>query len=296
MFPSNPRIPFRLSIDRAPLPAPGGRPLIVHVVANVEHWPFDRPMPRALFSAPHGKIPWPDLGNFAWVEYGLRCGVPRLVRVISEKGIPASATLNSSVIDVYPRVAELVVEAGWEIIGHAVYQRSLLLEEDEVKVINDSMSQLERFLGKKPRGWLGPGFGESVNTPEHLKAAGLDHIYDWALDDLPAWMYTKNGPLIAMPYALEVNDVMTFALEKHSGPEFYRRCCDVVEVLEAELNHQPRVMTIGLHPHIIGVPHRLKYLSMMLDMLKARKDTIFMTGSQIADWFREHSKPDVPGN
>lgn len=289
---SNPRIPFRLSIDRPRIPAPDGRPLIIHVVANLEHWPFDQPMPRALFSAPHGKTPWPDLGNFAWVEYGLRCGVPRLHRVLKEKGIRASTTLNASVIDIYPRVAELAVDAGWEIIGHAVYQRSLLLENDEIAVINESMSRLERFLGKKPRGWLGPGFGESVDTPEHLKAAGLDHIYDWAVDDLPAWMETRNGPLLAMPYALEINDVMTFALEKHSGKEFYERCCDVVEVLEPELQSQPRVMTIGLHPHIIGVPHRLKYLSMTLDMLKQRRDTVFMTGSEIADWYSSHCKSE----
>ena len=292
MHASNPRIPFLLSIDRPPLPPPQGRPLIVHVVANLEHWPFDQPMPRALFSAPHGKSPWPDLGNFAWVEYGLRCGVPRLHRVLTEKGIRASTTLNASVIDVYPRVAELALEAGWEIIGHAIHQRSLLLEEDEVRVIRESMQRLEQFTGSKPRGWLGPGFGESVHTPAHLKAAGIDPIYDWAVDDLPSWMATKNGPLLAMPYALEVNDVMTYALEKHAGNELYQRCCDVVEVLEPELERQPRVMTIGLHPHIMGVAHRLKYLAMTLDMLKQRDDVIFMTGSEIADWYSGHCPPD----
>jgi hypothetical protein len=44
-------------------------------------------------------------------------------------------------------------------------------------------------------------------------------------------------------------------------------------------------MALGLHPHLIGVPHRIGYLERMIDDLLGRDDTIFMTGSQIADWF-----------
>lgn len=292
---SNPRVPFRLSSDIPKLSPPQGRHLLVHVVVNLEHWPFDEPMPRSLFAHPHGKTPWPDLGNFGWVEYGLRCGFPRLTRVLRERQFPMSATLNTSVIDVYPRVAEVALEAGWEIIGHALQQRSLLLEKNEVEVISATVERLERFTGKKPRGWLTPGIGESVDTPDHLKAGGLEHLYDWMLDDLPDWMQTKHGPLLAMPYTLELNDVMAYAIEKQSGPELYQRIRDTVESLAPELETQPRVLTIALHPHIIGVPHRLRYLTMALDMLARRSDTLFMTGSQIADWYvgesARHSAP-----
>jgi len=265
--PSNPRIPFRLATDMPALTPPHGRPLMVHVVVNLEHWPFEESMPRGLFVAPHGKTPWPDLGNFGWVEYGLRCGFPRLARILADKAIPVSATMNTNVIEVYPRVAEAALRAGWEIIGHALQQRSLLLEQNELEVIEQSAARLKRFTGIQPRGWLTPGIGESTDTPDHLKAAGFDHIYDWMVDDLPDWMQTRHGPLLAMPYTLELNDVMIFALEKQSGAEIYQRICDTVEILEPELKAQPRVLTIGLHPHIIGVPHRLKYLASAIDML-----------------------------
>ena len=33
-----------------------------------------------------------------------------------------------------------------------------------------------------------------------------------------------------------------------------------------------------LHPHLIGVPHRIGYLARMLDLLQHRKDAIFMNG------------------
>jgi hypothetical protein len=45
------------------------------------------------------------------------------------------------------------------------------------------------------------------------------------------------------------------------------------------------VFTIGLHPHLIAVPHRIGYLARILDLLQARDDAVFMTGSGIADWF-----------
>jgi hypothetical protein len=46
-----------------------------------------------------------------------------------------------------------------------------------------------------------------------------------------------------------------------------------------------RVLAIGLHPHLIGVPHRIGYLDKMLDLLVKRDDVVFMQGRDIADWF-----------
>ncbi len=98
-------------------------------------------------------------------------------------------------------------------------------------------------------------------------------------------MTTANGPLIAMPYNLEINDSIIYAVEKHASPEMYRRMTDSVAAFEKEFDRNPRVMTLGLHPHLIGVPHRIGYLERMVDDLLGRDDVIFMTGSQIAEWF-----------
>ena len=52
-----------------------------------------------------------------------------------------------------------------------------------------------------------------------------------------------------------------------------------------EMKTHPKVLTIALHPHIMGVAHQADVLSRCLDLLLARDDTIFVTGSEIADWF-----------
>ncbi len=282
---SNPRIPYRLSSAAKRLAPPDGKPLIVHLVVNVEHWRFDAAMPRKIITAPHGAESVPDVPNYAWAEYGMRCGMPRILELFAARGLPASTSINAGVIEAYPACAEAMLEAGWEFIGHGLHQKSMQGEADEAGLIEAALDKLQDFTGLATRGWLSPGLKESLETPDILKAQGIDYVCDWVVDDLPAWMETAHGPLIAMPYNLEVNDSIIYAVEKHASDEMYKRLRDSVATFETEFGQNPRMMALGLHPHLIGVPHRFGYLVRMIDELMARDDVIFMTGSQIADWF-----------
>jgi peptidoglycan/xylan/chitin deacetylase (PgdA/CDA1 family) len=282
---SNPRIPYRLSSARPRLEPPDGKPLMVHLVVNIEHWQFDQPMPRKILTAPHGRENVPDVPNFAWAEYGMRCGMPRILEMFAARGLPASASINAGVIDAYRDCAEAVLDAGWEFIGHGIHQRSVEGESDEGGLIEAALLKVSGFTGQHVRGWLSPGLRETFDTPDLLKAAGIEYLFDWVLDDLPCWMETKHGPLLSLPYAMEINDSVIYAVERHASPEMCRRLEDTLAAFDRELAGNPRVLTLGLHPHLIGVPHRIGYLARMLDMLQARDDTVFMTGGQIADWF-----------
>jgi peptidoglycan/xylan/chitin deacetylase (PgdA/CDA1 family) len=281
----NPRIPYEMSSERKKLEAPEGKPLIVHLVVNVENWVFENAMPRKIITAPHGLEQVPDIPNFSWAEYGMRTGMPRILERLTERNLPASTSINASVIEGYPSCADAMKNAGWEFIGHGLSQKSAQAEGDEAAMIEKALNVLETYTGVKTRGYLSPGLKETDDSPDILKAAGIDYICDWVLDDLPTWMTTKHGPVIAMPYNLEVNDSIIYAVEKHSSPEMYLRLENTVDTFDTETKKNPRILSIGLHPHLIGVPHRIGYLDRMLDLLMARDDTIFMNGSQIADWF-----------
>ena len=116
---SNPRIPFEMSSERSKLKPPQGKSLIVHVVVNIEYWQFDQPMPRTIVVPPHGRFHVPDIPNFSWSEYGNRCGMPRLLRTLSERKLPVSASINASVLDIYPSLASAVRDAGWSLSATA---------------------------------------------------------------------------------------------------------------------------------------------------------------------------------
>lgn len=283
---SDTRVPFRMSSERGPLKGPGGKNLIVHLVVAIEHWRFDDKVPRHILPAPHGIQPVPDVPNYSWAEYGMRCGLPRLLKVLGERGVLADACINASVFDKYPSVCDAVLKAGWEFQGHGYHQRALG-EEGEGELIQMAVDKLRSFTGVKPRGWIGPGLRETFETPDHLTAAGIEYTCDWVIDDLPNWMATKNGPLAIVPYTLDLNDSVIYAVEKHSSPEMYNRLLYTLETFDEEVKEQPRVLTLALHHHLMGVPHRIGFVAKMLDLLMARSDTVFLTGGQILDWFIE---------
>jgi peptidoglycan/xylan/chitin deacetylase (PgdA/CDA1 family) len=282
---SNPRVPYELAHERKKLVPMAGKPLMIHVAINVEYWPFDQPMPRTVMPAPHGQSPVPDVGNFAWVEYGMRVGMSRLLRVLGDRGIKASALMNAVCADVYPACVDAMLNASWEFVGHCWFQRSLLREPDETEVIVKSLDRLKSLTGKQTRGWLGAGIGETFDTPDVLKAHGVDWLADFYVDDLPCWLKTKHGPMVGMPYTVELNDVPIWAVEKHSSDEMYKRVMLTLDYMEKETADNPKVITIALHPHLIGVAHRMGYFEQLIDTMLKRNDTVFVTGSEIADWF-----------
>jgi allantoinase len=282
---ANPRVPYAFTKDRPPIaPPPGGR-ILVHLVVNVEHWQFDQPMPRTILTPPHGKETVPDIPNFSWADYGMRAGLPRMIDAIVERGLPASTSFNAGVIDAYPRAAQAMHDAGWEFIGHGMHQKALNHVGGEAEVIEASLAKIASFTGSRPRGWLSPGLRQTHDTPELLKDAGIEYTFDWVIDDLPSWMHTARGPLMSMPYNLELNDSIIYAVEKHSSPEFLLRLERTLELFVRESLRQPRVLALGLHPHLVGPPHRFVYFERMLDLLMRTEGVVFMTGGQIADWF-----------
>jgi allantoinase len=289
---SNPRVKFQMSSERAKLAPLKGRPLIVHIVVNVEYWPFDQPMPRKVLSTPHGVDRIPDIPNYSWAEYGLRCGMPRLIKLFASHKLPVSVNINAAVIDVYPSLANAMREAGWEFICHGMTQRLLHVETDEAATIRACVSKVQDFLRKKPRGWMGPGFAETFDTPDNLKAAGIEYVLDWTIDDIPCWMHTKHGPIICMPYGIELNDSLIYAVEHQTSSEILQRFRDTLTTFSSELEENPRILTLPLHPHITGVPHRIPYVEGVINLLRERNDVIFVTGSEIADWYAAQEQPE----
>jgi peptidoglycan/xylan/chitin deacetylase (PgdA/CDA1 family) len=289
--PSNPRALFKMSTEHAKLAPLAGKRLIVHVIVNIEYWPYDQPTPRTIVVPPHGKHSVPDLPNFCWSEYGNRCGMPRFLKLFGDRNLPVSASINASVIDVYPTLAAAVRDAGWEFVGHGIHQRGLGVESDEVTLIRSAVDKLEAYTGKRTRGWMSPGWSETFNTLDHLRSVGIEYVCQWVIDDIPTRLTTKHGDMVSIPYGLDLNDSVIYAIEKHSSPEMKLRFDEAVKTFERETREtgQPRVLTIPLHPHLSGVAHRINFLTELIDELRDRSDTIFVNGSQLTDWYLSHN-------
>ncbi|MBI4195691.1 MAG: polysaccharide deacetylase family protein [Betaproteobacteria bacterium] len=284
MIPSK-RLEYSAIIDRPPLKLPGAARLVVWPVINVEVWDIARPMPRQVLPPPTHITRLPDFAHWAWHEYGMRVGFWRLKEFLDGHGIKASLFTNARVCQDYRRVAEAARDAGWEFVGHSYDQRPIHTEPDQRAMIQRTVRIIREFTGRQPVGWLGPGLTETLYTPDYLAEAGIRYIADWVIDDEPCEMKTAHGPVVAMPYSVELNDIPMMMVQHHAADEFVTRCMDHFERVYEESKTRAKIMAIAVHPYISGVPHRIKYFETVFERLKKQKNVVFWTGEQILDWY-----------
>ena len=103
---------------------------------------------------------------------------------------------------------------------------------------------------------------------------GLAYDSDYYGDDLPFWMEVQRTdgqvvPQLIVPYTLDTND-MRFALPQgfSQGDDFYTYLRDSFDVLYAEGEHTPRMLSIGMHCRLLGRPGRLIALQRLLDHIQ----------------------------
>jgi allantoinase len=279
------RTAFSAIVDRPALKLPNDARIVVWTIVNLEFWSICRPMARQVLPAPTGQMLLPDVPNWAWHEYGMRVGVWRFFELFRRFGIRPTLSINARVCEEYPRVASAARSEGWEFMGHAWEQAPIHKVEDQEAMIAKSLDTLERFAGVRPTGWLGPGLTETYETPDLLAGAGIKYIGDWVYDDEPTEIRTKFGPLITLPYSVELNDIPMMLVQHHESAYFTTRCIDTFERLYQEGAERAKIMAIAIHPYISGQPHRIKYLQAVYEHISRHPGVSHWTGAEILNWY-----------
>jgi peptidoglycan/xylan/chitin deacetylase (PgdA/CDA1 family) len=281
---ANPRADFSAIVDRPPLKLPNGAKVAVLLVVNVEQKEFDQPVGSPMSAAGQSAV-LPEVPQFSLFEYGLRVGVWRMLEATTRLDVKTSMTLNGSVYEAYAQVADAAVKAGWDPVGHGYYQRPLPTEPDERAAIKRTLDTIEQHTGKRPLGWLGPGLGETFDTPDVLAEEGVRFVLDWVNDDQPYPMKVKSGSLTSVPYSNELNDIGVYIRGLHRGPELYDRVVAAADTLLSDKPETARILPIAVHPFIMGQAHRFPYFVKMLEHLKNTPDITFMTATEIYEWY-----------
>ena len=219
---------------------------------------------------------------------GMRVGVWRFLDVFERLGITPSVCLNAKVIETRPRLAHAMKDAGWEFIAHCYEQMHIARIEDQRAMLRQTIAVMQPFLGTFPAGWLGPGRGQTFATMDYIAEAGFTWFADYVMDDLPFWCRTRHGPILAMPYTSEMNDIPVMVGAQHESHVFIERCKLHFDTLlrEAVATDSARVMCVSVHPYVSGAAHRIGLFEEMLAWLKGHPNVVFMTGQGIYDWYR----------
>jgi allantoinase len=276
--------------QRNKLEFPNGAKVALWVIPNIEHFHYDRP---SISISPAMAKLTPDVMNYSWRDYGVRVGIWRMMDIMNKYGVKGTAALNSDVCEFYPEIIRAGQELGWEWMGHGTSNSFLInnLEEDKERaIIRNVLDTIEKSTGQRPKGWLSPSLSETLNTPDLLAEEGVEYTANWVNDDQPYPFHVRKNHLYSIPYSMEINDVPAILGMKRSAEEFYQMIKDQFDVLYADGEHNPRVMSICLHPFIMGQPHRSKYLDFALQYITSHHDVWMATGWEIISWYKETTR------
>jgi allantoinase len=188
-----------------------------------------------------------------------------MLEVFDELNIPAVLAINGSAIKSYEGISRTALDRGWAFMGHCFSQKNMQKVENEREDIVRTRDAIRAFVGRAPRGWLGPGLTETWETPDLLVEEGFDYVADWVLDDQPVRL--KNAHETDRQYTLHASAI------------------DQFEQIYKDSLHSARVVALVVHPYIMGAPHRLRYFREALQHRRRRSDVLFWTGEPIHDWF-----------
>ncbi len=271
------RFPYSAITQRRDFHWPEGKRLAVYIGFNVEHFAFGEGLGAKLGAA----FNEPDVLNYSWREYGNRVGAWRCLELFDQLEMPTGLIANTALYDHCPDLLRAFQCRGDEIIAHGhsnAYHQGTLNEEQEAALLLHCRQRIEKESGQLPTGWLSPWIGESHLTPDLLKETGYRYTLNWSHDDQPVPMRTRNGgPLWAVPYPQEVNDIPMIIARKLDGSAFAQMIIDQFDEMLRQSDQQPLVMGIALHPYLVGQPYRLRHLRRALEHIQRHREAIWMT-------------------
>jgi peptidoglycan/xylan/chitin deacetylase (PgdA/CDA1 family) len=274
----------------APQPArpdflwPGGKRVAAYILLHLEHTEIAPPEgthrdPRfrgAFFTGT------PDWHSWSYRLYGNRIGIWRILELLDALKLPASVATNLIAAQRFPDLVRACADRGFEPVAHGVSASRMVTarmteaeERAEITTVRDELAK----LWPGTTGWLGQDHGATPATTRLLRDAGFAYSLDWANDEEP---YRHASGLLALPPPAEFDDVQTLWLRRVPVSRWPGLIRDALDRLIAE-PRGGRVLGIGIHPWMLGAPHRIRHLRAALQDLASREGLHIATAGALAD-------------
>lgn len=245
-----------------------------------------------------GAASYPDrhLSMDSLYEYGSRAGFWRIHQEFVRRGLPLTIFGVAMALARNPEVVEAIRQRQYDVVSHGMrwlHYQNVPVETERLHMAQ-SLAVLQHLFGKAPVGWYTGR--DSPRTRQLL--AEFDQIQydsDYYGDDLPFWTTLTSAqgntrPHLVVPYTLDTND-MKFAAPAgfdHAEP-FYQYLKDAFDVLYAEGETSPKMLSIGMHCRILGRPARFRALQRFLDYIQGHDRVWICRRHDIAmHWYAQH--------
>lgn len=220
--------------------------------------------------------------------YGPEVGVPRLLELLREYGLPATFFVPGMTARCHPGAVEAILEAGHE-VGHHGHSHRLPVRMSEDEELEDLEAGLEalRALGAQPRGFRAPRSCASFRTARLIAGLGLHYDSSLMDDDRPYVIRTEAGDVAELPPYVGLDDLPQYAYLP--APDIGQRIKSPERVLpmwHRELEGARRfgcLFTLTLHPFVSGRPSRLEALRSLIELALSEPDVEFAGGDELAE-------------
>ncbi len=223
-------------------------------------------------------------------EYGARVGVPRVLDLLERYGLHATFFVPGHTIESFPREVELIQAGGHEIAHHsyAHIDPSTQTEDAERADMQRALEVLKR-IGVKPRGFRSPSADFSAATLGLLEEFGFAYDSSLMADDFRPY-HPRMGDRVSqqtplkrgresaiweLPMSFEFDDWVHFQFNFNPYRNGTSAPSKVLEIWTADLdwmddNIDGGVLTVAMHPQVIGRGHRVAMLERFIAHALAR--------------------------
>lgn len=278
--------------DRPKVSWPKGKKLALWLNVGLQFFPLDQK--GIPFKVPGGMtMPYPDLRHFSLRDYGNRVGIYRFFKAFDHYGITPTFAVSAMLATRIPYLMDKLKERGNEIICHGLHMDALHYGgqnvNEEAENVKKSLDTLRQISGQPVKGWISPAKNESSNTPDLLAENGISYFCDWVNDDMPYPFHTKHGALTAMPLSTELEDRFVISNNQHTAESWADQACDACDFLLQEAQTQGgRILSLNIHPWLLGQPHRMGQLERVLDYVTSKPEVWSASAGEIEEnWKRQ---------
>ena len=232
-----------------------------------------------------------DLALESVYEYGARAGIWRLQRLFDGRDVPVTLYAAAVALERNPQAAAWLRDSDHDICSHGWrWEEVWQLSRDEERAhIEAAVRSFESTCGKRPLGWY-CRYGPSVHTRELVaEEGGFVYDSDAYNDDLPYFVDAAGRRHLVVPYTFTYNDARFVSVGGHASPsDFFDQLRRGLDYLWDEGETHPRMMSVGLHPRLIGQAARASALAEFVDYARQKGKVWITRRIDIAQWWLDH--------
>jgi len=237
-----------------------------------------------------------SIGRLSWGQYGNRVGVPRILKLLGQHGVPATFYVPAVTALLYPEEQRAVVAEGHEIGMHGWIHElnSVLPLEAERDLMLRSADTLEAVSGVRPVGIRTPSWDFSPHTLAIEKEMGL--LYDSSLmADEDCYELLLDGEptgVVELPVEWVRDDAVYFLMHRFQSLRPYTPPREVLEIFMREFDAayvEGGIFQLTMHPHIIGYRSRIFIVDELIRHARAKGDVWFGTHREVVEWATAHA-------